>query len=70
MDEPQKVTSSIELKVGSFVDLEGIESAITNTTFAMKNADQVTRLILQQHLKKLCKLQRTVLSVIGEQDKS
>jgi hypothetical protein len=58
----------VEAKIGSFVDLPGIESAIGATAFAAKNSDGLTLLILQEHLKKLCKLQRSVLSMVPDQD--
>ncbi len=58
----------IEAKIGSFVDLPGIESAISATVIAAGSADGLTLLLLQSHLKKLCKLQRAVLSTAADQD--
>lgn len=58
----------LEAKIGGFVDLPGIESAISATATAAGSAEGLTLLILQEHLKKLCKLQRAVLSTIPDQD--
>lgn len=58
----------VEAKIGSFVDLQGIESAISATAVAAGGAEGLTLLILQEHLKKLCKLQRSVLSTVPDQD--
>lgn len=39
----------------------GLESAISSTAEAAKDAEGLTLLILQDHLKKLCKMQRKQL---------
>lgn len=59
---------SIEATVGISFDLPGIESAISTAAIATRGADGATLLILQSHLKKLCKLQRTVLASLNSDD--
>ena len=46
-----------------------IESAITNTVCAAKEADGVTLVILQSHLKNLCNLQLKALIESVYQDR-
>lgn len=58
-------TAATELVAGeciqSITDADRIESAISNAAYAAKDAEGVTLLILQDHLKRLCKQQRKLL---------
>lgn len=65
-------TATLELMAGeclqSITDADRIESAISNAAYAAKDAEGVTLLILQDHLKQLCKQQRKLLKGRGDLD--
>lgn len=69
INEARKDTATIELVAGeclsSCMESERIESAITATAIAAKDADGVTLLILQRHLNLLCRQQRKFLQGLG-----
>lgn len=45
----------------SFAD-DGLSTAINETAYSAREADGVTLLILQDHLKQLCEMQRAALA--------
>lgn len=62
----QTTTSELKLSVGELLplaidDVSRVGSAITETTYAAKEVDGTTLLILQNHLTKLCEMQRKLL---------
>lgn len=48
----------LEPCVGESLAFCGLDTAIANTAIATRGAEGLTLLILQSHLKKLCKMQR------------
>lgn len=61
MNESDAAAAEI-IGAASQLVLDPLESAITNTTQAIVDAEGLTLMILQSHLKKLCDLQLTQLS--------
>lgn len=62
----QSTVSELNLSVGELLplaidDVSRVGSAITETTYAAKEVDGTTLLILQNHLTKLCEMQRKLL---------
>lgn len=62
----QSTVSELNLSVGEFLplaidDVSRVGSAIAEVAYAAKEADGTTLLILQDHLTKLCKMQRKLL---------
>ncbi len=53
----QKEDPVFSAEISSFSNSSEISFAISNAAEAAKDADGVTRLILQKHLKELCELQ-------------
>jgi hypothetical protein len=61
MNEGNAAPAEIIGSTSEFV-IDPLESAITNTAQAIVDAEGMTLMILQSHLKKLCDLQLTQLS--------
>lgn len=62
----QSTVSELSVSVGELLplvadDVSRVGSAITETAYAAKEADGTTLLILQDHLTKLCEMQRQLL---------